>query len=117
MIQFKKTSFATAGLALMGMFVGISAAYAQTTTTSGLVVGYYAEGANNTVPGDYFTIQLSEAGRCGSKYFHINRSLSQYKEAVVLAASANATNRYVTAYVTGCSGNRNIITHLGGPWQ
>ncbi|PAQ11584.1 hypothetical protein CIT26_03800 [Mesorhizobium temperatum] len=61
-------------------------------------------------PGD-FVIQLDKAGRCGSKYFHIQRTSGNFKETVALALTAFATNKVMVVFVTGCANDRNIISH------
>ena len=61
-------------------------------------------------PGD-FVIQLDKAGRCGSKYFHVRRTNSNFKEMVALALTTFATNRVMVVFVVDCGGDRNIISH------
>jgi hypothetical protein len=109
MIQFKKIAFASVALALTGMFAAVAPAYAQTV---GAVTAIYADPPNNVAPmGDYFIIELSVDGKCGSKWFHISRAASNQKEVAAMAMTALAADKRLGVYVTACSGKRNIISH------
>jgi len=103
----KTPFFAAMALALTGLFGGTSLAYAQTTSTTGTVESVHGD------PGQYFVIALSQAGRCGSKFFHIDRSTANYKDMVAISLTAFSANKRMTVYVTSCSGERNIISHGG----
>jgi hypothetical protein len=58
-----------------------------------------------------FVIQLDKNGRCGSPYFHMQRSSTNFKEMVALELTAFATGKTMTLFTTGCAGDRNIMSH------
>lgn len=58
-----------------------------------------------------FVVQLDKNGRCGSAFFHMQRSSVNFKEMVSVELTAFATNRPLTVFITGCAGDRNIISH------
>jgi hypothetical protein len=61
-------------------------------------------------PGD-FVIQLDTTGPCGSAYFHVARTNRNFREMVSLALTAYATGSTMTLFQSGCSGDRNLISH------
>ncbi|MCL2258892.1 MAG: hypothetical protein FWC18_03585 [Cystobacterineae bacterium] len=105
----KKVVSITMALALAGMAVISSSAYAQSYEATGTVSGIWNE------PGDEFIFTLNNKGICGSQHFHISRANSNYKEMVAMVLTALAANKTVGVYVTGCrtmyGTNRNIISH------
>jgi len=58
-----------------------------------------------------FVVQLDKPGPCGSVYFHIQRSSTNFKEAVAMFLTAFAANKNIVVFVTGCVSDRNIISH------
>ncbi len=61
-------------------------------------------------PGD-FIVQLETAGRCGTRYFHIQRANVNFKEMTALAMTAFTTGKTMTLYVASCRGDRNVVSH------
>jgi hypothetical protein len=80
-----------------------SPAYALTTTT-GNVVAVYAD------PSDV-VVELDKAGSCGSRYFHIQRSSTNFKELTVFALTGFSNRRPVTFFVGSCYTDRNVVDH------
>jgi hypothetical protein len=56
-------------------------------------------------------VQLDGTGPCGSDLFHILRSAANFDQMTALMMTAAAAGRPVNLYVTGCNGDRNIISH------
>lgn len=64
-------------------------------------------------PSDY-VIELDVAGPCGSKFFHIQRSNTNFREVVATSLTGFSLNKNVTIFTTGiCSADRNISSHIG----
>jgi hypothetical protein len=110
MIRFKKAIFST--VALAGLGIGISPAYAGTAITD-YVYGVFgnAPGMNG---GDYLVINLNTNGPCGSGFYLISRAQSNYKDVAAAAFVAFATGKKMFVNVTGCNANTptlNIISH------
>lgn len=61
-------------------------------------------------PSDVVVV-LSNAGPCGSKFFHIQRAKVNFKELTSLAENALLYNKSLAFDVTDCSGDRNILSH------
>lgn len=61
-------------------------------------------------PGD-LVIQLDKPGQCGSPYFHVQRTNTNFREMSALAMTAFGGDRRMALFVTGCAGDRNIISH------
>ena len=97
----KPTAFALA--CLLTLPATLSPALAQDATTGTVVIV-----AGD--PGDFVT-QLDVNGRCGSPYFHSQRSSANFKEMVAVALTAFTTGRKMTFFVKGCAGDRNITSH------
>ncbi len=72
----------------------------------GKVTAVYAD------PSD-FVVELDVAGDCGSKFYHVQRSRLNFKEAVAVFLTAYSTGKTVTLFVESCSGDRNILSHGG----
>lgn len=96
-------STALVTLIFVGTAIWAKPAEAQ-SVTSGSVVNVFAD------PGD-FVLELSEAGRCGSKYFHVQRANANFKEMVAVALTAFATGKLMTMFVASCASDRNIVSH------
>lgn len=79
-------------------------AMAQNVTT-GIVQGLFAD------PTD-FVISLDKPGRCGSIFFHIQRSAMNFKEVVTVETTAFAMGKPLTAFTVSCISDRNIIDHV-----
>lgn len=90
------------GAALLAM-AWTAPAVAQ-NVTSGTIVNVFGD------PGD-FVVELSEAGSCGSKYFHIQRANGNFKEMVAISLTAFAADKRMTMFIASCAGDRNIISH------
>lgn len=58
-----------------------------------------------------FVVGLDKKGRCGSPYFHMKRASANFKEMVGVELTAYATSRPLTVFITGCEGDRNVISH------
>jgi hypothetical protein len=63
-------------------------------------------------PGD-FVIALDKAGYCGSNYFHVRRANTNFQEMVAVMLKAFQGFKSMIVFITGCAGNRNIISHGG----
>jgi hypothetical protein len=74
------------------------------TVASGTVIAVFGD------PSD-FVVELSNAGRCGSRYFHIRRANANFREMVAVTLTAFSTSRPMGLFVTSCAGDRNIISH------
>jgi hypothetical protein len=79
---------------------------ASAAEKTGMPVAVYAD------PGD-FVIELSVAGDCGSKFYHIQRNRTNFKEVVALLLTAYSSGKKVKAFVESCWGDRNIMSHAG----
>ena len=73
---------------------------------TGKPVAVYAD------PGD-FVVELTTVGDCGSKFYHIQRNRTNFKEVVALLLTAYSTGKNVKAFVESCWGDRNIMSHAG----
>jgi hypothetical protein len=58
-----------------------------------------------------FVVELDKAGRCGSRFFHSQRVNVNFRESVAMFLTAFAASKNVVVFVTGCAGDRNIISH------
>jgi hypothetical protein len=47
-----------------------------------------------------------------SNLFHAQRANINFREVVAVTLTAYAAGKFMTLFVTGCSGNRNIISHV-----
>src|SRR5262249_39783629 len=93
----KASILGTALLALAETAAWTSPARAQDVTT-GTIVNVFGD------PGD-FVVELSEAGRCGSKYFHIQRANANFKEMVAVTLTAFAADKRMTMFIASCAGD------------
>jgi|GEM_PF-2504176 len=108
---YKKVVSMAAALAFFGMLATTSAAQAQTvTTTSGKII-------NVNAAEDVYAVELSQAGRCGSKQFIVPRTFPNFKEIVAVATGAYLAGKGMAVFVTGCSGTGNLISENIGSWQ
>jgi hypothetical protein len=89
-----------------------SPAYAD-VIVDGKIEAVYAD------PSDV-VIQLDHTGNCkpfvlggppSSKFFHIQRAQTNFKELTALALTALSAGKTVTFFVTSCVGDRNIVGH------
>ncbi len=79
--------------------------HAQTTGwKEGRIVKLWAD------PSD-FVVELESNGPCGSAFFHIQRSATNFEEMSALMMTAAASGRTVNLHVTSCAGDRNIASH------
>ena len=83
---------------------------AHSASNSGYVNKIYADPTNivivlNNGDGAYVN------GQCGSYFYHINRSLVNFKEFYALILAAAASKKEVNLQVGGCESQRNILTH------
>jgi hypothetical protein len=93
-----------------------SPAYACTPTpnslcnTGGMLVAVYAD------PSDVVA-ELDTPGDCGTKYFHIQRSQTNFKEVAATILTAFSTTKRMNLFIQGCRGTppnaRNILSHGG----
>ena len=90
-------------MAMAGMIAWTVPADAQ-NVTSGTITAVYGD------PGD-FVVELSQAGSCGSRFFHIQRANPNFKEMVAVSLTAFAASKTMGFFVTSCSGDRNITSH------
>jgi len=56
-------------------------------------------------------IQLDKNGRCGSAYFHVQRTSQNFREMTALAMTAFSGGNTIALFVVGCAGDRNLISH------
>lgn len=98
----KKNTFIALLLAIVGSFS--CAAYADLTVIFGKPVEIYAD------PSDVVVV-LDNAGPCGSKYFHIQRTNTNFKEFNALVLSAFTSGKTLHFFVASCNGDRNILSH------
>jgi hypothetical protein len=80
------------------------AAAQPVTVSEGAIVRIYPD------PSD-FVVELSVAGRCGSRFFHTRRTNVNFREMATAAFTAFAANKTMGFFVTGCAGDRNIASH------
>jgi hypothetical protein len=81
----------------------------------GLARAQWALGSIMTVfidPADLVLV-LSQPGSCGSSYFTVSRGNANFKEMVALSLTAFAASKDVSLWVTGCAGNRQVVSHGG----
>lgn len=76
----------------------------QITVTAGTVLNAFAD------PSD-FVVEMDKAGRCGSKYFHIQRAKTNFKEVTAVMLTAFTTGKPFTGFIESCAGDRNILSH------
>lgn len=74
------------------------------TATGGRVIHVFAD------PND-MVIQLDQNGRCGSNYFHVQRTSTNFNEMTAVALTAFSTEKTMTMFVASCSSERNIVSH------
>ena len=84
----------------------VSTACAQIAVNGGHPVAVFAD------PSD-FVVALDQPGKCGSAFFHIQRSNPNFKELVSVFLTAFSTGQFLQLYVASCSGDRNILSHGG----
>lgn len=89
-------------LAIVGN--SFSSAYAALTVTIGKPLEVFAD------PSDV-VVSLDTAGSCGSKYFHIQRTNTNFKELTAVALTALSSEKGLRLFVASCSGDRNILSH------
>ena len=82
----------------------ISSTRLAQANVDGLVQGVFAD------PSD-FVFSLDKNGGCGSAFFHVKRTNENFKEVVAVILTAFALGKMVVPNETGCSGDRNIISH------
>lgn len=56
-------------------------------------------------------LELDNNGPCGSIYYHILRSNTNFEQMSALMMTAAASGRTVRLQLSGCSGTHNIVTH------
>ncbi|MFG6490503.1 hypothetical protein ACG04R_27815 [Roseateles sp. BYS78W] len=101
-MKFQKTRLAL--IAALFALAGSAMSQPAPSVTNGVPVNVFAD------PSDV-VIELDQAGRCGSKYFHIQRMKPNFKEVTAVMLTAFATGKRFVAFVEGCAGDRNIISH------
>lgn len=74
------------------------------TVTGGTIANLFAD------PSDV-VVELSKAGSCGSKYFHIQRAATNFRELTSVALTAFTGGRVMTFFVKGCFADRNVVSH------
>ena len=74
------------------------------TVTGGRVIHVFAD------PSD-MVVQLDQNGRCGSNYYHVQRTSTNFDEMTAVALTAFSTDKTMTLFVASCSGDRNIVSH------
>jgi hypothetical protein len=89
---------------VIGMMALISSIQLARADVEGLVVVLFAD------PSD-FVVLLDKPGHCGSSFFHIKRSSTNFKEMVALFMTAFSLSKRVHAVDDSCEGNRNIMSH------
>jgi hypothetical protein len=93
-------------MALLLVTVGnfSSPANAALTVTIGKPIEVFAD------PSDV-VVALDTAGSCGSKFFHIQRSNTNFKELTAIALTALSSEKKLRLFVASCSADRNILSH------
>jgi hypothetical protein len=104
MSWIRKTGVLGAALIALAEMTAWTTPARALTVTSGTVINVFGD------PGD-FVLELSEAGSCGSKYFHIQRANANFKEMVAISLTAFAADKRMTMFTASCAGDRNIISH------
>jgi hypothetical protein len=89
-------------LAIVGSFS--SSASAALTDTIGKPQEVFAD------PSDVVVV-LDTAGSCGSKFFHIQRANTNFKELTAVVLTAFSSGRSLHLFVASCSDTRNILSH------
>ena len=100
----KKITLVALLLAIVGGFSG--SVYAALTVTIGKPLEVFAD------PSDV-VVALDTAGTCGSKYFHIQRANTNFKELAAVVLTAHSSGKTLRLFVASCSGDRNILSHGG----
>ncbi|BCJ89781.1 hypothetical protein IZ6_05160 [Terrihabitans soli] len=75
----------------------------------GRVQALYADPGNNPD----FVIELDRRGRCGSSFYHLNRSFPNFQQSVDLAKLALAHDKKMLVWIIGCRGDRQLLSHAG----
>jgi len=96
----------------LALFIGLAVgawplghAHAQGVTVQfGNVVEVFAD------PSD-MVAALDVKGRCGSNFFHAQRSAANFKELSAVMLMAFSTTKRVHFFVKSCAGDRNILSH------
>lgn len=92
--------------------VAISA-YADEVVVGGKIEAVYAD------PSDV-VVQLDHIGDCSkfvlnggnSKFFHLQRARTNFKEMTAVVLTALAAGKSVTFFVETCERDRNIVSHM-----
>jgi hypothetical protein len=74
---------------------------------TGKVIAVYAD------PSD-FVVHADVAGDCGSNFYHIQRSRTNFREASAVMLTAFSLGKRLILFVESCNGDRNIVSHVGG---
>jgi hypothetical protein len=98
----KKSLMALLLLATVGNFS--SSAYADVTVIIGKPLEVYAD------PSDV-VVGLDTAGPCGSKFFHIQRTNTNFKELTAVVLTAYSSGKSLRLFVASCASDRNILSH------
>jgi len=107
----KKVVSITMALALAGMAVISSSAYAQQSPT-GKVKAIFMDGGGLSVE----LHQMEVPGKCGSNMFRIAMTKPGYKELVAMTLAAYLSNKIMSLWVDGCNGTTNNV-YGGGSWN
>jgi hypothetical protein len=57
-------------------------------------------------------IETDTTGPCGSAFYNFQRTQTNFKEMMAVVLTAFSSSKNVVAFVSHCSGNRNIIDHV-----
>ena len=74
------------------------------TVAQGTIVNIFAD------PSDV-VVEMNTPGSCGSNYFHIQRTATNFHEMTAVALTAFSGAKTMTFFVQSCTGNRNIVSH------
>lgn len=79
----------------------------------GAAVPEWRSGQVKAIHVDSYDIVLtfSQAGPCGSSFYHIVRSNPNFKEMYSAMLLAFGAGKNVSLYVTSCGNDRNILSH------
>src|SRR6185312_7082948 len=97
--HMKKSILMIVWLLTIGIFS--SFAYSALTVTIGKPVEVFAD------PSDVVVV-LDTAGTCGSKFFHIQRTNTNFKELTAVVLTALSSEKTLRLFVASCASDRNI---------
>jgi hypothetical protein len=112
--EMRTKTLVTLTLAVAGNLA--SPAYADVVIT-GKIEAVYSDPSDVVVQLDHigdcspFVVVLGGGPPPSSKFFHIQRAQTNFKELTAVALTAFAAGKTMTFFINSCVGDRNIVSH------